>query len=126
MDADRLQVSVRRPGRLGRGVGGLHRRDLRVDAGQLGCTYVVVGHSRRQQYHAGPGRGSSTPRPPGAGRGDAAPIVCASGRARDPAGRRARYPYTLAQVDGSLAGFTAEQVAGLVVAYEARVGDRHR
>ena len=27
-------------------------------------------------------------------------------------------PYTLAQVDGSLAGFTAEQVAGLVVAYE--------
>ena len=27
-------------------------------------------------------------------------------------------PYTLAQLDGSLAGFTAEQVGGLVVAYE--------
>jgi triosephosphate isomerase (TIM) len=27
-------------------------------------------------------------------------------------------PYTLAQVDGSLAGFTADQVADLVVAYE--------
>ena len=27
-------------------------------------------------------------------------------------------PYTLAQLDGSLAGFSAEQVGGLVVAYE--------
>ncbi len=45
------------------------------------------------------------------------PIVCV-GEGLDVRQAGEQVPYTLAQVDGSLAGFTAEQVAGLVVAYE--------
>ena len=45
------------------------------------------------------------------------PIVCV-GEGLDVRQAGEHVPYTLAQVDGSLAGFTAEQVAGLVVAYE--------
>ena len=45
------------------------------------------------------------------------PIVCV-GEGLDVRQAGEHVGYTLAQVDGSLAGFTAEQVAGLVVAYE--------
>jgi triosephosphate isomerase len=45
------------------------------------------------------------------------PIVCV-GEGLEVRQAGEQVPYTLAQVDGSLAGFTAEQVAGLVVAYE--------
>ena len=45
------------------------------------------------------------------------PIVCV-GEGLDIRQAGEQVPYTLAQVDGSLAGFTAEQVADLVVAYE--------
>ena len=45
------------------------------------------------------------------------PIVCV-GEGLEVRQAGEQVPYTLAQVDGSLAGFTAEQVGGLVVAYE--------
>ena len=45
------------------------------------------------------------------------PIVCV-GEGLDVRQEGRQVEHTLAQVDGSLAGFTAEQVAGLVVAYE--------
>ena len=45
------------------------------------------------------------------------PIVCV-GEGLDVRQAGEQVPFTLAQVDGSLAGFTAEQVGGLVVAYE--------
>jgi triosephosphate isomerase len=74
---------------------------------KLGCSYVVVGHSERREYakaHATVAAGMT-------------PIVCVGeGLAIRQAGEHV--PYTLAQVDGSLAGFSAEQVAHLVVAYE--------
>jgi triosephosphate isomerase (TIM) len=83
---------------------------------KLGCSYVVVGHSERRQYHAESDETVNAK----AHRALAArmtPIVCV-GEGLDVRKAGEQVPYTLAQVDGSLAGFTAEQVAGLVVAYE--------
>ena len=45
------------------------------------------------------------------------PIVCV-GEGLDVRKAGDHVPHTLAQIDGSLAGFTADQVADLVVAYE--------
>lgn len=83
---------------------------------KLGCSYVVVGHSERREYH---GESDETVNAK-AHRALAAgmtPIVCV-GEGLDVRKAGEQVPYTLAQVDGSLAGFTAEQVAGLVIAYE--------
>ncbi|MEZ5095329.1 MAG: triose-phosphate isomerase [Nocardioides sp.] len=83
---------------------------------KLGCSYVVVGHSERRQYHAETDEvvNGKAHRALAAGM---TPIVCV-GEGLDVRQAGEHVPYTLAQVDGSLAGFTAEQVAGLVVAYE--------
>ncbi|MDO9497725.1 MAG: triose-phosphate isomerase [Nocardioides sp.] len=83
---------------------------------KLGCSYVVVGHSERREYHAESDE-TVNAKAHKAHAADMTPIVCVGeGLAVRQAGEHV--PYTLAQVDGSLAGFTAEQVAGLVVAYE--------
>jgi triosephosphate isomerase len=43
---------VRRPGPVGARLGRLHRRDQRGKfLAKLGCTYVIVGHSERREYH---------------------------------------------------------------------------
>jgi triosephosphate isomerase len=83
---------------------------------KLGCSYVVVGHSERRQHHAETDEVVNAK----AGKVLAAgmtPIVCV-GEGLDVRQAGEQVPYTLAQVDGSLAGFSAKQVAGLVVAYE--------
>ena len=83
---------------------------------KLGCSYVVVGHSERRQYHAETDEVVNA-KAHQAHRADMTPIVCV-GEGLEVRQSGEHVPYTLAQVDGSLAGFTAEQVAGLVVAYE--------
>ena len=83
---------------------------------KLGCSYVVVGHSERREYHQESDEVVNTK----AGRAIAAgitPIVCV-GEGLEVRKAGEQVPYTLAQVDGSLAGFGAEQVGGLVIAYE--------
>ena len=83
---------------------------------KLGCSYVVVGHSERRDYHAESDE-TVNAKAHKAYAADLTPIVCVGeGLPVRQAGEHVAY--TLAQVDGSLAGFTAEQVAGLVVAYE--------
>jgi triosephosphate isomerase len=83
---------------------------------KLGCSYVVVGHSERRQYHAETDDvvNAKATKTLAAGM---TPIVCV-GEGLDVRQSGEHVAYTLAQVDGSLAGLTAEQVAGLVVAYE--------
>jgi triosephosphate isomerase len=83
---------------------------------KLGCSFVVVGHSERRQYHAETDEvvNAKARRVLAA---DMTPIVCV-GEGLDVRQAGEHVPYTLAQVDGSLDGFTAEQVAGLVIAYE--------
>ena len=83
---------------------------------KLGCTYVVVGHSERRQYHDESSEAVNA-KAQAALRHSLTPIVCVG----EPlAVRQAgdHVSYTLSQLDASLAGLSAAQVAGLVVAYE--------
>jgi triosephosphate isomerase len=83
---------------------------------KLGCSYVVVGHSERREYHAESDETVNAKAHKALAAG-MIPIVCV-GEGLEIRQAGDQVAYTLAQVDGSLAGFTAEQVAGLVVAYE--------
>jgi len=83
---------------------------------KLGCSYVVVGHSERREYHHEDDAlvNAKAHKALAAGM---TPIVCV-GEGLDVRMEGAHVGHCIAQVDGSLAGFTAEQVAGLVIAYE--------
>lgn len=83
---------------------------------KLGCSYVVVGHSERREFHAESDEVVNAKATAALSAG-MTPIVCV-GEGLDVRKAGEQVSYTLAQVDGSLAGFTAEQVAGLVIAYE--------
>lgn len=83
---------------------------------KLGCSYVVVGHSERREYHAEDDAlvNAKAAKTLAAGM---VPIVCVGeGLEVRQAGRHVEH--TLAQLAGSLDGFDAAQVGGLVVAYE--------
>ncbi|MEP6814170.1 MAG: triose-phosphate isomerase [Marmoricola sp.] len=83
---------------------------------KLGCSYVVVGHSERRQYHAEDDAEVNAKAHKSSAAG-MTPIVCV-GEGLEVRKEGRQVEYTLAQVDGSLAGYTAAQVAGLVIAYE--------
>jgi triosephosphate isomerase len=83
---------------------------------KLGCSYVVVGHSERREYHAETDEVVNAKAHKALAAG-MTPIVCV-GEGLDIRQAGDQVSYTLAQVDGSLAGFTAEQVAEMVIAYE--------
>jgi triosephosphate isomerase (TIM) len=83
---------------------------------RLGCSYVVVGHSERREYHSESDETVNAKAHAALAAG-MTPIVCV-GEGLEIRQAGEHVPYTLAQVDGSLAGFTAEQLADLVVAYE--------
>jgi triosephosphate isomerase len=83
---------------------------------KLGCSYATVGHSERRQYH-GETDAVVNAKTKAALRHEITPIVCV-GEALDIRKADEQVAYVLGQVDGSLEGLTAEQVAGLVIAYE--------
>jgi triosephosphate isomerase (TIM) len=83
---------------------------------KLGCSYVVVGHSERREYHAESDATVNAKARQAVGAG-MTPIVCV-GEGLDVRKAGEQVPYTLAQVDGSLAGFTPQEVGALVIAYE--------
>jgi triosephosphate isomerase len=83
---------------------------------KLGCSYVVVGHSERRQHHEETDATVNAKARRAASAG-MTPIVCV-GEGLDVRKAGEQVPYTLAQVDGSLAGFKPQEVAALVVAYE--------
>ncbi|MEJ7628220.1 MAG: triose-phosphate isomerase [Nocardioidaceae bacterium] len=83
---------------------------------KLGCSYVTVGHSERREHH----REDDAVVNEKARRAlEAAitPIVCV-GEGLDVRREGRQVDHTLTQVAGSLAGLDADQVAGLVIAYE--------
>lgn len=83
---------------------------------KLGCTYVVVGHSERREYH------NETDdvvlaKNQAALRHGLTPIMCiGEGLPIRQAGEHVAY--TLSQIDGGLAGLSPEDVSKIVFAYE--------
>jgi triosephosphate isomerase len=83
---------------------------------KLGCSYVVVGHSERRQYHDETDEVVNAKAKKAIG-AKMTPIVCV-GEGLEVRQEGRQVEHTLAQVDGSLAGLSAKQVADLVIAYE--------
>jgi triosephosphate isomerase (TIM) len=83
---------------------------------KLGCSYVTVGHSERRQYHAETDAVVAA-KAQAAYRHGLTPIVCV-GEPLEIRKAGTHVEYTLAQLDFSLAGITADQAATVVIAYE--------
>jgi triosephosphate isomerase len=83
---------------------------------KLGCTYVVVGHSERRQYHHEDDALVNS-KVAAAYRHGLVPILCV-GEGLDVRRTGEQVAYTLSQLDGALDGLSAEQARTLVVAYE--------
>jgi triosephosphate isomerase (TIM) len=83
---------------------------------KLGCSYVVVGHSERRQYHHEDDTLVGT-KVKAALANDITPILCVGeGLEIREAGNHVAH--TLGQLDGALDGLKTDQVEKLVVAYE--------
>ncbi len=116
VDGDRLQIKYAAQD-VSTQDGGAYTGEISAGMlAKLGCSYVVVGHSERRAYHAESDELVSA-KAHAALAADMVPIVCI-GEGLDIRQAGEHVPYTLAQLDGSLAGFSAKQVAELVVAYE--------
>ena len=83
---------------------------------KLGCSFVVVGHSERRQHHDETDSAVNAKAVKALAAG-IVPIVCV-GEQHEVRKEDRHIEHAVEQIDGSLAGFTAEQVAGLVIAYE--------
>jgi triosephosphate isomerase len=96
---------------------GAHTGDISAGMlAKLGCSYVVVGHSERREQHA-EDDATVNAKAHKASAAGMTPIVCV-GEGLEVRQDDRHVEHTLEQLDGSLAGYTAAQVAELVVAYE--------
>ncbi|MGI5156737.1 triose-phosphate isomerase [Microbispora sp. CA-102843] len=116
VDADKLRIAY--------GAQDLSAQDSGAYTGEisgamlskLGCTYVLVGHSERRQYHA-EDEALCNAKVKAAYRHSLTPILCVGeGLPVRQEGRHVEH--TLAQLDGALEGVPAEQVKSIVIAYE--------
>jgi triosephosphate isomerase len=83
---------------------------------KLGCSYVVVGHSERRQYH-GETDALVNAKSKKALRSGITPIICV-GEEQKIREEGTHVEYVTEQLVGSIDGLSAEQVSGLVIAYE--------
>ena len=83
---------------------------------KLNCSYAVVGHSERRDYH-GETDELVNAKAKKAQEAGLVPIICV-GEKLDIRKAGGHVPYVLGQVDGVLAGLGADAVAKLVIAYE--------
>ena len=83
---------------------------------KLGCSYVIVGHSERRQYHR-EDDSLVNAKATAALRHGLAPILCV-GEGLELRRQGRQIPHTLAQLDGGLRDIPAGQAAVVVVAYE--------
>jgi triosephosphate isomerase len=83
---------------------------------ELGCRYVLAGHSERRQYHA-ESAALVNGKVMAALRSGLTPILCV-GEPLEVRQSGQHVAYTLGQLDGSLDGVPAPAVASLVIAYE--------
>lgn len=82
----------------------------------LGCTYALVGHSERRQYH-GENEEITNAKVKAALDAGLAPVLCVGEPLEE---RKAgnQVAFTLAQVEGGLEGLSEEQLLKTVIAYE--------
>jgi triosephosphate isomerase len=83
---------------------------------KLGCSYVVVGHSERREDH-GEDDALVGAKVAAALRHGLTPILCV-GEGLDVRESGRQVEHTLAQVDAALDGVSADDAAGVVIAYE--------
>lgn len=83
---------------------------------KLGCSYVVIGHSERREYH-GESDDLVNEKVRAAFAKGITPILCV-GEGLDIRKAGNQVSYTLAQVEAGLADLSKEQVAEIVIAYE--------
>ena len=83
---------------------------------KLNCTYVVIGHSERREYHKEDDALVNAKAKKAIEHG-LTPIICV-GEALDVRKEGRQVAYTVDQVKGALAGIEGAQVASLVIAYE--------
>ncbi|GAA3874583.1 triose-phosphate isomerase [Streptomyces sedi] len=83
---------------------------------KLNCSYAVVGHSERRQYH-GENEEVCNAKVKAAYRHGITPILCV-GEPLEVRKAGTQVPHTLAQLDGALKDLPAEDAASIVVAYE--------
>lgn len=116
VDADKLEIGYGAQD-VSEHAKGAYTGEVSADQlAKLGVTYVAVGHSERREYHAESDATVAAKAVAAFGAG-IVPIVCV-GEGLDVRKAGQQVPYTLAQVEGSLAGVTAEQAATVVIAYE--------
>lgn len=83
---------------------------------KLGCTFVLVGHSERRSYHH-EDDALVNAKAKAALSHELVPIVCV-GEGLEIRQAGEHVGHVIAQIDGALAGLTADQVGSLVIAYE--------
>ena len=82
----------------------------------LGCTFALVGHSERRQYH-GEDEKVTNAKVKAALEVGLSPILCV-GEPLEVRKAGEQVAHTLAQVDGGLEGLSADDVKNVVIAYE--------
>ena len=82
----------------------------------LGCRYVVVGHSERREHHD-EDDALVNAKVGAALRNHLTPILCL-GEGLDVRAEGRHVPHCIGQLDADLAGLTADQVVDVVIAYE--------
>ncbi|WP_030484233.1 triose-phosphate isomerase [Nocardioides aequoreus] len=116
VDGDRLQIGYGAQD-VSEHESGAHTGDISAAMlAKLGCSYVVVGHSERREHH-GEDDALVNAKAHRAHAAGMTPLVCV-GEGLEVRQEGRQVEHSVAQVAGSLAGFTAEQVGGLVIAYE--------
>jgi triosephosphate isomerase len=116
VDGDRLQVRYGAQDVSTHDAGAYTGEISAAMLAKLGCSYVVVGHSERREYHAETDEVVNA-KAHKAVDGGMTPIVCV-GEGLEVRQAGGHVQHCMSQVEGSIAGFTAEQVADLVIAYE--------
>ena len=83
---------------------------------KLGCTYVVIGHSERREYHR-EGDELLNQKVMAAYRNGLTPILCC-GEGLDIRKAGNQVSHTVGQIEADLMGIPADQAASIVIAYE--------
>lgn len=83
---------------------------------KLGCTFVIVGHSERREFH-GENDQTVNLKVQAALRNGITPIVCV-GEGSEVRNAGDQVAHTLSQLDAALSGVSSKDVANLVIAYE--------